>query len=204
VSLRQLIQLVYNVQPFEISGEPDWINSERYDIEAKAGPSRSRQEIIGPLLQALIEDRFKLKVHGETKDSPVYFLTVAKGGPKLKAGSCITRDPNAPNMPGQRQSAFCGFFGMGDNSLQATSTTAEVLARELSGILERRVLDRTGYTGEFDVRLKWSADLNAAPTTDSGPSIFTAIEEQLGLKLESGRAPIDVLVIDHVEHPSEN
>jgi uncharacterized protein (TIGR03435 family) len=208
-SLRLLMQIAYKVEDFQIVGAPGWIDSERYDIEAKAEGTPSRQEIIGPMLQALIEERFKLAMHGETRDLPVYFLTVAKSGSKLKSEPCLTREPNQPIPPGTRQSAYCGYGGIGDGTLRATGAPIEVLANFLSNILKRKVLDKTGLSGDFDVNLKWAPDLstpgnNPSTTADAGPSIFTAIEEQLGLKLESGKAPIDVLVIDYVQRPSEN
>jgi uncharacterized protein (TIGR03435 family) len=203
-SLRLLIQRAYQVEDFQISGEPSWINSENYDIEATTNPETSRQDMTGPMLQALLEDRFKLAVHGETKDSAVYFLTPVKTGLKLTVGSCLTREPNTPVPAGRRQFDYCGYFGIGDNNLRATSTRMETFANVLSMIMKRKVLDKTGYTNEFDAILKWTPDLSATTNADASPSIFTALEEQLGLKLESGRAPIDILVIDHVEHPSEN
>jgi len=206
--LSVLIQVAYKVEDFQIVGAPVWINSERYDVEAKAEGTPSRDQIIGPMLQALIEDRFKATMHGETRDLPVYFLTVAKSGSKLKAGPCLKREPDAPLPPNEPQSSFCGYLGIGDGSLKATGQPIGLLANSLSKILRRKVLDRTDLAGEFDVDLKWTPDLstpgnNPAPP-DGGPSIFTAIEEQLGLKLESGRAPIDVLVIDHIDHASDN
>jgi uncharacterized protein (TIGR03435 family) len=204
-----VIQQAYQVQPFQIIGAPAWIDSERYDIEARAEDAQ-RNEQIGPMLQALIEDRFKAAVHGETRDLPVYFLTVAKNGSKLKATSCLNREPNAPVPLNQPQSSFCGYIGIGNGSLRGAGLRIEQVAEYLSGILRRKVLDKTGLAGAFDVDLKWTPDISTpsvkqetAPAPD-GPSIFTAMEEQLGLKLESGKAPIDVLVIDRIERPSEN
>lgn len=201
-----VIQQAYQVQPFQIIGAPAWIDSERYDIEARAEDAR-RNEQISPMLQALIEDRFKAAVHGETRDLPVYFLTVAKNGSKLKATSCLKRDPNTPVSPNQPQSSFCGYIGIGNGSLRGTGLRIDQLTEYLSGILKRKVLDRTGMAVEFDVDLRWTPDISTPgdnPAPDGGPSIFTAIEEQLGLKLESGKAPIDVLVIDHIDHASDN
>lgn len=208
VPLSLLIQIAYKVQPFQIIGAPSWIESEHYDIEGKYEGAPSNEKI-GPMLQALIEERFKASMHGETRDLPVFFLTIAKGGPKLKSGPCLTREPGVPVPPGQRQSSYCGYTGMNDGSLSTTGTSMGILADALSGILKRKVLDRTSLAGEFDMTLKWTPDLgtpdnNPAPAQPGGPSIFTAVEEQLGLRLESGKAPIDVLVIDHIDHASEN
>jgi uncharacterized protein (TIGR03435 family) len=206
--VRLLILSAYKIEDFQLAGAPDWVDSERYDIDARTDTANAPNEIKGSMLQALLEDRFQLKLHGETKDAPVYFLTVAKSGLKLTAGPCVTRDSNAPIVRGPSQTTFCGFFGVGDNFMRATSTTAQALSEELSSILRRKVLDRTGFAGRFDVNLKWAPDGvapgNPALASPDLPSIFTALEEQLGLKLESGKAPIDVLVIDRIERPSEN
>jgi uncharacterized protein (TIGR03435 family) len=200
-----LIQQAYKVQTFQIIGAPAWIESERYDIEARAADTQKKDQ----MLQSLIEERFKAVVHGETRDLPVFFLTVAKNGSKLKSGPCLTREPNTPVPPNTPQSSFCGFFGAGNGSIRGTSQPIENLADFLSRALNRKVLDRTGLAGQFDFDLKWTPDINTAVNSqeaapEGGPSIFTAIEEQLGLKLESGKAPIDVLVIDRIDHPSDN
>jgi uncharacterized protein (TIGR03435 family) len=205
--LRLLIQVAYHVKDSQIIGAPAWIDSERFDIEGKAEQDLTNDQKSGPFLQALIEERFQLVVHGETRDLPVYFLTIAKSGTKLKASLCLRREPNKPvplNLPPM---SFCGNMMTDVGRVQAIGTQMPDLANALSGMLNRKVFDRTGLAGEFDVNLRWTPDLGtnsqAAPT-DSGPSIFTAVEEQLGLRLESGKAPIDVLVIDHIDHASDN
>ncbi|HEY2382194.1 MAG TPA: TIGR03435 family protein [Terriglobia bacterium] len=206
--LSVLIQVAYNVRDFQIVGAPAWVNLERYDIAATGEGNLDNNQISGPMVQALIAERFKLVMHGETRDLPVYFLTIAKSGSKLKASQCLPREPNTPAPPNQPRSTFCGSITISGASLEA-STQMQKLADALSGVLQRKVLDRTGLTGDFDMKLRWTPDLStpvnadAAPP-DGGPSIFTAIEEQLGLKLESGKAPIDVLVIDHIDHASDN
>jgi uncharacterized protein (TIGR03435 family) len=197
--LRQVIPLAYKVEEFQLIGAPGWIDSEHYDIEGKADGTATRGEMNGPMLQALIEDRFKAVVHGETRELPVYFLTLSRNGSKVKTGPCIKRESNTPVPPDQRESV-CGYMRIGHGSLRSAGTELQHLTDALSGILKRKVLDRTGLTGEFDFNLKWAPD----QAIDPGPSIFTAIEEQLGLKLESGRAPIDVLVVDRIERPTEN
>jgi uncharacterized protein (TIGR03435 family) len=207
--LRLLIQVAYHVKDSQIIGAPAWIDSERFDIEGKAEQDLTSDQKSGPLLQALIEERFKAVTHGETRDLPVYFLTIAKSGSKLKASQCLRREPNKPvplNLPPM---SFCGNMMTDGGRVQATGTQMQYLADALSGILNRKVFDRTGLAGEFDVNLRWTPDLGSpanspAPPPDSGPSIFTAVEEQLGLRLESGKAPIDVLVIDHIDHASDN
>lgn len=141
--------------------------------------------------RALLEERFGLVLKRETKELPAYALTVAKGGPKLNAAA-------TQNMA-QRSSSIRGNNGR----LTWTVTTAdpELITRSLSGVLERTVVDRTGLTGLYDFKIEWVQDLNA---TDAGPSVFTALQEQLGLKLEATKAPVEVYVIVKAEHPSEN
>jgi uncharacterized protein (TIGR03435 family) len=123
VTLGRLIRVAYNVQDFQVIGGPAWMESDRFDIEAKAAddsPGKQQTAIVqGPMLQSLLEDRFKLVVHHETRELPVYDLTVAKSGAKLKTATCITRDPNAPPAAGQRPSAFCGYLMMDNNLIRA-------------------------------------------------------------------------------------
>jgi uncharacterized protein (TIGR03435 family) len=222
-SLRMLMQNAYSVQPFQISGGPDWINSERYDVEAKAYGSPSGEQMTGAMLQALLEDRFKLTIHRETRPLPVYELTVAKGGAKLRhsrEGSCtpysMDSAPLSPiRSPGQPNSTYCGFRGFGveglDRKLEMAGVSMAELATSLSrSELRRTVIDKTGLAGTFDVNLHWSIDpAQAMPGASADPnstsaSIFAGIQEQLGLKLESSKGPVEVLVIDHVERPSSN
>lgn len=228
-TLRLLMQNAYGVQPFQILGGPGWINSERYDVEAKADGSPSGKQMTGPMLQTLLEDRFKLRLHRETKLLPVFGLMIAKGGAKLqrsKEGGCIPFSmdslPLPPmRVPGVPRTVFCGFLGFGmegpDRKLEMAGVSMAELATSLSrGELRRTVIDKTGLVGTFDVNLHWSIDVVQAdpgapgdpakpPTANpTGPSIFTAIQEQLGLKLESTKGPIEVLVVDHVEKPSAN
>jgi uncharacterized protein (TIGR03435 family) len=170
-------------------------------------------------LQVLLEDRFALKVHRETKDLPVYALTSAKGGLKLRPADCVAVSPNQPAAsptPGQPPPAYCGTLRTGRNGLNSTLTATGItiadLARWLSANTGRAVIDRTGYSEKFNATMEWTPDSGAAPpgTGDdsaanaSGPSIFTALQEQLGLRLESTKGPVEVLVIDHVERPSDN
>jgi uncharacterized protein (TIGR03435 family) len=206
VTLGMLINIAYKVQDFQVVGAPGWVNSDRYDIEAKAsdaGAQGGTGIIQGAMLQSLLEDRFKLVVRRETKELPIYELTVAKSGSKLKAGACTARDPNAP--PSRQQPSDCGFSVMDNNMIRATQIDMERFIPMLTFWVKRTVVDRTGFKGTFDVDLKWNPDeATANPTTDTAPSIFTALQEQLGLKLESARGPVEVLVIDSVSKPSEN
>jgi uncharacterized protein (TIGR03435 family) len=207
VTLAMLISRAYKVEDFQILGAPGWINSEHYDVDARTDGTATGQEINGPMLQSLLEERFKLVAHRETKDLPVYLLTVAKDGLKLTEGTCLTREPNSRPEPGQRQSAFCGYMGIGNNNLRATSIRMESLVGALTNILKRSVIDKTGFSRNFDVTIRWrdeTAPNPGAAATDEFASIFTALEEQLGLKLESAKGPVAVLVIDSAERPKPN
>ena len=206
VTLGMLINVAYKVQDFQVVGAPGWVNSDRYDIEAKASDAAAQRGtgiIQGAMLQSLLEDRFKLVVRRETKELPIYELTVAKSGSKLKAGGCTARDPNAP--PSRQRPSDCGFSVMDNNMIKATQIDMERFIPMLTFCVKRTVVDKTGFHGTFDADLKWNPDeATATPATDTAPSIFTALQEQLGLKLESSKGPVEVLVIDSVSKPSEN
>lgn len=203
-----------------IQGGPAWIHSEAYRIDARAEGHASQEMMQGPMLQALLEERFKLKLHRATRQGPVYELTLAKGGPKLKPfqeGTCapmpLTLPMPAP-PPGQR---YCrAMVGLANPSVTAEGSTLSEFSKLLNLALDRPVIDKTGLTARFDIHLEFSPDqatpglrgpvpgAPASPSDPSGPTIFTAIQEQLGLKLVPARGPIELLVIDHVERPSEN
>jgi uncharacterized protein (TIGR03435 family) len=231
-SLRTLIRDTYKVPEFTISGGPDWITSDRYDIEVTFGGDLKGDSVL-LLLQRLVQERFQLKVHRETKEGPVYVLTLAKGGPKLQPSNCLVIDPVGtppPPAPGE-PTEICGSNRSGVNGLTRIMNVVGLKIDEtdmatalfpgltfyLSSMLERTVIDRTGLTGRFNIRLEYTPespsallgvlnDANTpAPVADTThQSISTAVQEQLGLKLESGEGPVAVLVIDHVERPSEN
>jgi uncharacterized protein (TIGR03435 family) len=215
-SLRTLIVFAYGIQGYQISGEPSWISSQNYDIQAKAEGNTSVNQMEGPMLRALLADRFKLVFHRETKQLPVYELTLAKGGVKLqptKEGSCTPYQTDAPPPPASATGAiqtFCGYphlTSSGSNrALDGAGVSMEVLGTNLSRLeLRRTVIDKTGLTGTFDVHLKWTIDPGAAPSDNlTGLSIYTALQEQMGLKLTSAQGPVEVLVIDHIEKPSDN
>jgi uncharacterized protein (TIGR03435 family) len=217
ITVNHLIQLAYNVPKFEVLGLPSWTESATFDITAKAeGMDDAKYEQMRPLLQSLLADRFGLLLHRETKEVPIYRLVVAKGGPKLVAtheGSCAAFDPRnpPPPQPGGALPRICGANQTRRNSLQTVGSRLPDLAANLSGILGRPVVDNTSLAGRFDVYLKFAPD-NAiaigAQRSQSddlfSPSIFVALQEQLGLKLESSKGPIQVLIVDHVERPSDN
>ena len=178
----------------QIAGWPSWADSDHFDVRAKLsaedaevwhklrGEERSRQW--HQLMRQILEGRFAMKAHIEKRTLPVYDLVVAKNGPKLKE--------SAPDEAGLNNYA--------PGKISAKSTLITSLVVSLSGNVGRMIIDKTGLTGKYDVELTWAP--NNEP--DAGPSIFTAIQEQLGLKLESSKAPVDVVVIDHLERPSEN
>lgn len=219
VWLRFLIQVAWDVKDFQVLGGPGWVASDRYDVTAKT-TEHVRLPEMRPMLRALLEDRFQLALHPETRELPIYALVVAKGASRLRKtdeGSCAMPNPDSPSSsPDSRP--ICGNISMSPHSVNGIGISMSQLASTLSNSMQRTVVDRSGLTGKFDVHMEWAADqstpgfwapgLAPAPgadaTSDVGPSIFTVIREQLGLALEAGKAPVTVLVIDHVERPSPN
>lgn len=219
IPLRSLIQAAYgtfangpnpNPQRLRLFGLPDWAGSDRFNITAKAKGDAPMDQMFGPMLQALLEDRFRLKVHRETRELPVYTMTVAKGGLKIrasKAGSCVPVDLNHSDQPSPN---WCGRMTGRPSSQRIVDdaygmSMAEIGSKFLANRLDRPVIDETGIAGMFDAHLEFSRSDLSRPDADpdsGAPSIFTAVQEQLGLKLSPGRGPVEVLVIDHVERPS--
>ena len=228
--VRLLMQNAYTAQPFQIVGGPAWIDSDKYQIEAKADGNASRAQVF-LMLQSLLEDRFQLKIHRENRDLPVYTLVAGRNGPKLqrpKEGGCEAVTPDAPpDWPGvgrmrppdpsQRVLAPCDSVNVAlatsGARMQGGKISMPEFVRMLSTVLDRTVIDKTGFTGLFDLRLEFLPDETTPPLPapppgaappDSSPPILTAIQEQLGLRLESAKGPVEVIVIDHVERPSAN
>jgi len=219
--------VAYDVEDFQVMGGPSWASSDGYDVNAKAGGNATFAQM-RPILQSLLADRFQLTLRRETKDLPVYELTVAKGGIKIaavKEGKCVTFDPNhPPPLPawqrrppplniceGVRHSLDVG--PERTETIEASGISMPRLTEVLSDDLGRIVFDKTGFREKFDVRLEFSPDeaekmrsheISAPPADQGGPSIFTALQEQLGLRLMPAKGPLEVLVIDHVERQSEN
>lgn len=202
-----------------------WIKSDRYTVDAKVEGAQTMEMMRGPMLRALLEDRFKLKIHRETRDIPVYALTLGNGGPRLqlaKEGSCISvkgvLTNRAPPEPGMM---LCAVMSRSKNgAINWYGATMANLCRDLSLLLDRDVIDKTGIVGVFDIHLELSpADYANFPdpsfgvlsdpasparaTDPVGSSIFAAVTT-LGLKLKSAKGPSELLVVDHVEKPSEN
>jgi len=185
-SLKFCILVAYGVQNYLTEGGPKWIDTDRYEITAKAAGSFQPDQP-ARMLQTLLADRFKLTVHRETKQRPVYMLVLAKNGAKLHLS-----DPDGESFLGRR-----GRQG----PLIGQKASMSGLASTLSTIMERKVLNQTGLTGAFDFKLEFaSADAIDSPL----PSLFTALQEQLGLKLEAGSGPVEVLVVDHAEKPVQD
>lgn len=199
VPLSMMLMPAYDVRAFQILGAPAWIRSDLWDVQAKVENVRGKLTIeqLRPMLQALLEDRFDLKAHRETKVGPAYALVVSKKGTRMRAHS--TGDANVRN---------------GSGSLEVTKGTMPWLAAWLSEKLQRVVTDQTGLSGAYDYVLEWSPAANegsaiplSAPPTMAekpGPSIFTAIQEQLGLRLASRKRPVEMIVIDQVVRPAGN
>jgi uncharacterized protein (TIGR03435 family) len=223
ITLRRVIQFAYRDNQQFIGG-PDWLDSERWDIEGKAPegtvpPRSSAFSIAAPdtlafMVQSLLEERFQLKAHRETRELPLYELTVSKNGAKIKLSEDQT-PPTAVVGGGGRQRGSLprGGIRLGRGDLEAQAQSIELFATALGALyVDRPVVDKTGLKGLYDIRLQWTPDpgLNATlspgatPAPASGPSLFNNIEEQLGLKLEAGKGPLPVLVIDSVQRPSEN
>ncbi len=230
MTAKQLIALAYDVRDFQVSGGPSWISSDKYDIEAKEPDSLAdelpkllpdqRREKLGLMIQSLLADRFELKVSHGTKDLSVYALVVAKNGPKLQEAKPGDTYPNGIKDADGRPVGQARIMQMGRGQLTGQGLPIASLVRVLSQQLGRTVVDQTGLKGNYDFTLQWTPDQSQAipmgpeggkpatesapPPDSSGPSIFTAIQEQLGLKLEPTKGPVDIIVIDHIERPSEN
>jgi len=187
ITLRSLMVGAYNVTPWRVSGGPAWLDADGFDIVATY-PVNTPTDRVELMLQTLLADRFQLKVHREQRDAPVYVMVIAKEGPKLKAS------------PTDAQ--FSAKSGKGHLELRHAGMAT--LSRFLANVADRPVVDATEMKGLFDITLDWTPDTNQPGAADSGPSIFTAVQEQLGLRLEPRKSPFEFIVIDHVERPSEN
>jgi uncharacterized protein (TIGR03435 family) len=190
VTLKRCIMGAYGVGPNQIFGGPDWLDADRFNITAKAEQPVGDHALM-QMLRMLLTERFKLAFHRDTRPIEAYVLEVAKNGPKLeKSGGGGATTSN----------------GRGD--IVVTNTTMDRFAEVLSRQMDLPVVNRTGLEGVFNLRLRWTPDTGKPPTdagtASEGTSVFTAIQEQLGLRLRGQKVPIEVLVIDHAEKPSEN
>jgi uncharacterized protein (TIGR03435 family) len=199
VSVKQLLQYVYDLNEYSVLGVPAQFDALRFDIEAKIvepdldaiKKMSSKQE--GAMLLPLLTERLQLKTHTETRVLPVYELVVVKGSTKCKLSSDQTR------------SGGIGMYFIHNNRrIAAHNLPMAAWAKTLADQVHRTVIDKTGLSGNYDFELKWTPDDSPTAQTDDAPSIFTAVQEQLGLKLQPAKAPVEVLVVDHIELPSDN
>src|SRR5215469_804831 len=197
-TLKRLVMRAFGVQDYQVTGGPNWLDTYRFDINAKVDEAEPElhgpegQERLKAMLESLLGERFEFQFHRETKQLPIYNLVAAKSGFKLTAvkdtGSSSTNSNNG--------------------RLTCKGVSMPGFAVFLSSTMERPVLDATGVPGVFDFKLEWSTQDGAAKAPDAnevaGPSIFTALQEQLGLKLESTKGLVEIIVVDHAEKPTEN
>ena len=210
VTVHMLLLESYQLNEDQVLGEPAWAKTDRFDIQAKvAGPDVARLAKLSTkdrrsMFRQVLAEQFHLTTHVETRQLPVYVVTVAKGGPKFKQH---VPDPAHP----ERENGS-GWFNWGRGKLVAQGPTMAYFLFALSLELRHTFVDKTGLTGNYDFNLEWTPDDMGSPSqgsnegvrNDSGPSIFTAIQEQLGLKLQSTKGPVQVVVIDNVMRPTEN
>jgi len=196
VTLRRCIMIAYRIRPEDrILGGPKWMDEKHYDIDARTDHPDPKTGII-PLLQSLLAERFQLTLHPETRALPGYAITLSKNGMKARL--------SAPDTPANQLNTTNG----GRGRMDASALSMQGLAQRLESLLNAPVMDATGLPGYFDFTLRWNPDdaqADAPPSNGpDGPSLFTALQEQVGLKLEARKVPTDMLVIDHAELPSEN
>jgi len=219
IPLRGMITFAYDVRDFQVSGGPGWMGTERFDVMARPehaaaegvedlakmtdAQRKTVREQMGERLRALLADRFQLVVHKETKEQPIYALLVSKSGAKLKEAKAV-------------EAARQG-MSMNRGKLEGFAAPMEMLGATLSNVTGRPVVDKTGLTGKYDFVLEWTPDvgadaraqgfgngINEPAPAPGGPTIFTALQEQLGLRLDSQKGPVQTIVIDRAEKPSEN
>lgn len=220
IPLMMLLKQTFDLEDDRILGAPGWVSSDRFDIEAKVDAADAPRlkdlkfEQRRAMLVPLLTERFNLKFHHETRELPLYELVIAKGGTKLKEVKQEVK-PEDPAHPQPR-----GWMSMSRGKLEGREVNLEPLVHMLAQQLGRTVQDKTGLTGNYTYLLQWTPDdepppmarsgngasqpSDATPPDATGPSLFTALQEQLGLKLESTKGPVDVIVIDHIEEPSAN
>src|SRR4051812_15441837 len=202
-TLARLIPDAFGVLPFQVTGSPPWLATARYDITARP-PADARTEDLPAMLQALLAERFSLKTHRERRDQPIYALVSAetgKLGPKLTRSTLDCDRVEAEKRMTPECQAMVG-ISRGGGLLAVKGRSLDRLARTLAGVVGRVVLDQSGLTGKYDLDLKWSAGDAAASSND--PEIFSVVREQLGLRLTAARGPVEMLVIDRIERPSQD
>ncbi len=206
--LEQMICSAWDLKPYQVSGLSEWMKSTPFDLTAKVSSDdiaayeklseAQRQE----MLQKLLVDRFQLKVHAETKTLPLYDLVVDKGGSKLK-GTTAIEAPSAEEMKANPDKYKKGSMTMGPGMFEATGLPVRSLASQLASALGKPVQDETGLTGLYDITLHYRPEETAPDSTDA-PSVFSAVQEQLGLKLVPDKGPVETLVVDAAQRPEAN
>lgn len=209
-----IIRNVWNVNRLQIAGGPSWVGEDRFDLEAKASGKASRDELVA-MMKTMLAERFSLALHQEMRPIPIYALVLARPdrrfGPTLRPSlaKCDRTNPPAPGTPPPQPPPpldgvdlpSCG-TNTGRGLLRAAGIEFEAFTRNMAGAAGRIIVDKTGLTGTFDMVLRFNPDAN--DTSSDLPSLFAAVQEQLGLKLDAQTAPAEVLVIDRVERPTEN
>ncbi|MGA1982005.1 MAG: TIGR03435 family protein [Acidobacteriaceae bacterium] len=217
MTLNELIKIAYDLNygaDRQVYGGPAWTGSTRFDVEASEDPalgkklqelsSEERGKQLREMLRGLLAERFKLALHHQSSEFSIYELVTAKNGSKLMPS--VAQAASSSEDSSSKPRSWIRFAGIGvlegNDADLATLVTALSMQPEIGG---RLVMDKTGLTGKYDFTLKWTPDMGAgAPGTDAGPSLFTALQDELGLRLQPTKAPVDVIVIDHVELPSAN
>jgi len=222
VTLRMLIRNAYQLQDFRMIGGPGWMDTDRFDVEATAGASVPFDQIRA-MTRTLLEDRFRLKTHTETRELPIYVLSVARRDAKLgdqikpSGAACLPMTPPAgappppppPPGPAPNGAPQCPSM-LAPGNISGRKITIARLATTLALFLNRAIVDKTNLSGVYDLDLRWlpdqapPIDVRNAPTDATAPPLFTAMQDQLGLKLEPSRGPVEVLVIDGAEKPTED
>lgn len=190
----EIISVAYGIHAKQITGGPNWVREDRFDIDGVPnvlGMPNLEQE--RGMYRKLLSDRLHLKFHRETREIPIYEITVAKGGPRNMAAAKSTETLNTGSRGGG-----------GQRTLRFSNMPTSMLAFNLGFYLDRPVIDRTGLEGRYDFTLKWTFDESRSADSDAPPLLPTALVEQLGLEMKAVRGPAEVLVIDHVEQPSPN
>jgi uncharacterized protein (TIGR03435 family) len=209
VPLQFLITTAYTLKDSQLTGLPGWADAEKYDIQAKTEGTFDEDRSFA-LLRTLLADRFGLRFHWMTKRQSVYSLSIARGGIKLqpsKEGSCVVAGAdNPPVLPGEKPPDYCETYFSRGGQVDGHRIAISQLLAALSNQLDYPLIDKTGLKGAYDVHLTWNPDeaVNDGADNIAGASIFTSLQEQLGLRLQSTKGPVKVLVIDHIEKPSEN
>jgi uncharacterized protein (TIGR03435 family) len=194
-TLKELIAVAHRVKNYQVVGGPNWVGADKFDIVGKAGKRATTLEML-PMLQSLLAQRFGLRFHRETHQIRGYWLVVAKRGAKLKAPDAGDTTHSGMNVSPGHMTGY--------------KLSMEQFATALGGLLNLPIADRTGLQGVFNLALDWAPDEFRTPAASAdvppseSPSVFTALREQLGLKLEAHAVPVEVIVIDHAEMPSEN